>query len=44
MLLWNAMIMTVVVLAMLLWFLGLLVAAPVLGHASWHACRESVAQ
>lgn len=35
--LWGAMIATIVVVAMPPWFLGLLVAAPVLGHASWHA-------
>jgi uncharacterized membrane protein len=29
---------------MLPWFLGLLVAAPVLGHASWHAYRAAVAE
>jgi uncharacterized membrane protein len=44
MLLWGAMITTIVVVAMLPWFLGLLVAAPVLGHASWHAYREAVAE
>jgi uncharacterized membrane protein len=27
---------------MLPWFAGLLVVAPVLGHASWHAYREAV--
>lgn len=37
MLLWGALITLVVGLAMLPGFLGLLVAAPVLGHASWHA-------
>jgi len=43
MLLWGALITTIVVVAMLPWFLGLLVAAPVLGHASWHAYRAAVA-
>ena len=42
MLLWGALITTVVVLAMLPWFLGLLVAGPVLGHATWHAYRGIV--
>jgi uncharacterized membrane protein len=28
---------------MLPWFAGLLVAGPVLGHASWHAYRAAVA-
>ncbi|WP_236650982.1 DUF2189 domain-containing protein [Aquabacterium fontiphilum] len=37
MLLWGALITLLVGLAMLPGFLGLLVAAPVLGHASWHA-------
>ena len=43
MLLWGALITAIVVAAMLPWFLGLLVAAPVLGHASWHAYRAAVA-
>ena len=34
--------MKLVLLAMLPWFLGLLVIAPVLGHASWHAYRHLV--
>ena len=42
MLLWGALISGIVVLAMLPWFAGLLVAGPVLGHASWHAYREAV--
>ena len=43
MLLWGALITTLVVLAMLPGFLGLLVVGPVLGHASWHAYRAAVA-
>ena len=43
MLFWGALITTLVVLAMLPWFAGLLVAGPVLGHASWHAYRAAVA-
>lgn len=43
MLLWAATIAAIVVVAMLPWFAGLLVAAPVLGHASWHAYRAAVA-
>jgi uncharacterized membrane protein len=39
---WGALITFVVVLAMLPWFAGLLVAGPVLGHASWHAYRAAV--
>ena len=42
MLCWGALITTTVVLAMLPWFAGLLVAGPVLGHASWHAYRAAV--
>ena len=42
MLLWGALITGTVVLAMLPWFAGLLVAGPVLGHASWHAYRAAV--
>lgn len=43
MLLWAAMITLIVVLAMLPGFLGLLVAGPVLGHASWHAYQAASA-
>ncbi|MEN9544428.1 MAG: hypothetical protein RLZZ598_1261, partial [Pseudomonadota bacterium] len=39
---WGALITMIVVLAMLPAFVGLLVAAPVLGHASWHAYRAAV--
>jgi uncharacterized membrane protein len=44
MLFWGAVITLLVVLAMLPWFAGLLVAGPVLGHASWHAYRAAVAE
>jgi uncharacterized membrane protein len=40
---WGALIAVLVLLAMLPWFAGLLVVGPVLGHASWHAYREAVA-
>ena len=43
MLFWGALITLIVVLAMLPWFAGLLLAGPVLGHASWHAYRDAVA-
>lgn len=43
MLCWGALISAVIVLAMLPWFAGLLVAGPVVGHASWHAYRAAVA-
>jgi uncharacterized membrane protein len=42
MFLWGALITVLVVLAMLPWFAGLLIVAPVLGHASWHAYRAAV--
>lgn len=42
MLLWGAVLTLIVVLAMLPGFLGLLVAGPVIGHASWHAYRAAV--
>jgi uncharacterized membrane protein len=42
MLLWGALLTTVIVLAMLPGFAGLLVAGPVVGHASWHAYRAAV--
>lgn len=43
MILWGLVITTLVVLALLPWFAGLLVVGPVLGHASWHAYRAAVA-
>lgn len=42
MLCWGALITVLVVLAMLPGFAGLLVVAPVIGHASWHAYRTAV--
>lgn len=42
MLLWGALITLVILLAMLPGFAGLLVAGPVIGHASWHAYRAVV--
>jgi len=42
MLLWGALLTLLVVLAMLPGFAGLLLAGPVLGHASWHAYRDAV--
>ena len=42
MLLWGALISTLVFVALLPWSLGLLVIGPLLGHASWHAYRGSV--
>jgi uncharacterized membrane protein len=40
---WAALIAGLVLLALLPWFAGLLVIGPVLGHASWHAYRATVA-
>jgi uncharacterized membrane protein len=42
MLFWGALITVAVALAMLPGFAGLFVVGPVLGHASWHAYRQSV--
>jgi uncharacterized membrane protein len=39
---WGALITALVVLAMLPWFAGLVVVAPWIGHASWHAYRAAV--
>ena len=43
MLCWGALIAVITVLALLPWFAGLLLAGPVIGHASWHAYRAAVA-
>jgi uncharacterized membrane protein len=43
MLFWGALISALVVAAMLPWFAGLVVVAPLVGHASWHAYRAAVA-
>jgi uncharacterized membrane protein len=42
MLLWGALVTLIVVVAMLPGFFGLLIAGPVIGHASWHAYRAAV--
>ena len=39
---WAALIALTIGLALLPWFAGLLVAGPVIGHASWHAYRQAV--
>lgn len=41
---WAALIAVLVFVAMLPWFAGLLVAGPVIGHASWHAYRQAVGE
>mgnify|MGYP006284197209 CR=1 FL=1 len=40
MLLWGALIVVLMVVAMLPYFIGLIVLGPVVGHATWHAYRE----
>lgn len=40
---WGLILATLVILALLPWGAGLLVVGPLLGHASWHAYRGSVA-
>jgi uncharacterized membrane protein len=40
MLVWAAVIATLLFLGMLPWFLGLFVVLPVLGHATWHVYRR----
>lgn len=42
MLIWGALITGIILLAMLPAFLGLLIAGPVIGHATWHAYRHIV--
>lgn len=42
MLLWGALITTLIGLSMVPYFVGLLVAGPVIGHATWHAYRAIV--
>jgi uncharacterized membrane protein len=43
MLCWGALISVLIAVAMLPWFAGLIVVAPVIGHATWHAYRAAVA-
>ena len=40
---WGLLITLLVGVALLPWFAGLLLAGPVIGHASWHAYRAAVA-
>lgn len=42
MLLWGALITSLVALALALWGVGLVVIGPLLGHATWHAYRSAV--
>ena len=43
MLVWAAVIAGLTVIALVPWFLGLLVVLPVLGHATWHLYRKALA-
>ena len=43
MLVWGALIVVVVGAGFALWLVGLVVAVPVIGHATWHAYRALVA-
>jgi len=43
MIFWGLLIAVIIFAAMLPWFAGLLVAGPLVGHASWHAYRAAVA-
>ncbi len=42
MLVWAAVIAVLTLLALLPWFLGLMVVLPVLGHATWHLYRRAL--
>jgi uncharacterized membrane protein len=40
--LWVAIIVAAVLLGAATGFLGFIVAMPLLGHATWHACRDTL--
>jgi uncharacterized membrane protein len=42
MLLWGLIITVVIGAGFALWFAGLVVAVPVIGHGAWHAYRDIV--
>lgn len=42
MLIWAALIAVLTFLALLPWFLGLLIVLPILGHATWHVYRRAL--
>jgi uncharacterized membrane protein len=42
MIVWGLIIVVLISLGFALWFAGLIVAVPVIGHATWHAYRELV--
>ncbi|SEB08085.1 hypothetical protein SAMN05660964_03448 [Thiothrix caldifontis] len=41
---WAATIAVVILVGMATFFIGLAVTLPLIGHASWHAYRETVGQ
>ena len=43
MLIWASIIAVLSLLALLPWFLGLMIALPILGHATWHLYRRALA-
>ena len=42
--LWALIVMTLTLLSLGTWMIGLIVVMPVLGHATWHAYRDLVVQ
>ena len=42
MLLWAVLIVLLIGAGLLTYYIGLIVAIPVVGHATWHAYREAV--
>jgi uncharacterized membrane protein len=42
MVIWAAIIAVLTMLALLPWFLGLVIVLPVLGHATWHLYRRAL--
>jgi uncharacterized membrane protein len=40
--LWAALIVTVIAIGLSPFYLGLVIALPVVGHATWHAYRDLV--
>jgi uncharacterized membrane protein len=43
MIVWGILIVALTLLGFAAWFVGLVIAVPVIGHATWHAYRELVA-
>jgi uncharacterized membrane protein len=42
MIIWGALIVLLTAAGFATWFAGLVIAVPVIGHATWHAYRELV--